>query len=84
MSVQLTMNLPESAFSILKTSPDIFLNEMKNAAIVKWYEMGKVSQSKAAEILEISRVAFLDLLKFYNVSVFNITQNDLEKELENE
>ena len=84
MSVQLTMNLPETAFSILRTSPAAFLQEMKQAAIVKWYELGKVSQSKAAEILEINRTAFLELLKNYNVSVFNLTEQDLEKELENE
>jgi len=84
MSVQLTVSIPETAFSILRTSPTDFFQEMKKAAVVKWYELGKVSQSKASEILEISRTAFLDVLKQYNVSPFQLNAADIEKELANE
>ena len=81
MNVQLTVDLPEEAFSILRTPPDLFIKEMKNAAIVKWFELGRISQSKAAEIIGISRSDFLDLLKNYNVSPFQISFSDLQKEL---
>lgn len=34
------IELPESAFSALRKSPAEFVQEMKYAAVVKWYEAG--------------------------------------------
>jgi len=48
---------------------------------VKWYEMGTVSQSKAAEIAGVSRHEFLDGLARFNVSPFQETPEDLAEEL---
>ncbi len=42
MSVQLTINLPEDAFSILRTHPDSFIKEMRLAAAIKWFEIGQI------------------------------------------
>ena len=64
-----TVELPESAFSALRKEPAEFINEMKYAAVVKWYELGKISQSKAAEITGLSRYEFISLLNQYKVSV---------------
>lgn len=55
--------------------------EMRLAAAVKWYEIGTVSQSKAAEIAGISRQAFLDALIRFEVSPFQSTENELEAEV---
>jgi len=46
--IQIQLNLPESAFSALRSSPDEFAQELLIAAVVKWYEVGMISQSKAA------------------------------------
>jgi len=43
----------------------------REALLVRLYDQGKVSSGKAAEILGISRRAFLDLLGQYNVSYFD-------------
>src|SRR6266540_690801 len=40
------------------------------AAAVKWYELGMISQSKAAEVAGISRQAFLEALARFKVSPF--------------
>ena len=37
-----------------------FARQMRLAAVVKWYEMGWVSQSKAAELAGMKRREFLD------------------------
>lgn len=79
--IQIQLNLPESAFSALRSTPDEFAQELLIAAVVKWYEMGIVSQSKAAEIAGISRQAFLQALDRFEVSSFQITPAQLAEEV---
>jgi hypothetical protein len=40
---------------------------MRIAAAVKWYELGQISQGKAAEIADCSRSEFIDALSRYRV-----------------
>jgi predicted HTH domain antitoxin len=54
----------------------------REALLVKLYDLGEISSGRGAEILGISRRAFLDLLGRYNVSEFDDTMN-LEEELRN-
>lgn len=75
------IELPESAFSALRKPPAEFVEEMKYAAVVKWYEAGIISQDKAAEIAGLSRYAFLNLLTRYEVSTIQYTPDLLEEEL---
>ena len=79
--MQITINIPEEALSVLRKEPKEFAREMQFAAIVKWYELGTLSQSKAAEILGISRREFIDLLSRFQVSPFQLTPLELEKEM---
>ena len=39
--MEVTVQVPESSFSALRTTPEKFASEMKLAAVVKWYELGK-------------------------------------------
>lgn len=81
MSVQVTIELPEDVLPILRTSPDDFVDEMRLAAAVKWYEQGRVSQGKGAELAGLSRQQFIDALARYGVSPIQITPEQLEREL---
>ena len=81
MSVHINIELPEGAFSALRTSPEIFVQEMRLAAAVKWYEVGMISQSKAAEIAGVSRQKFLETLSRFQVSPFQVTPEELAQEL---
>lgn len=49
MAIRLTIDLPEEVFSLLSKSPSEFVGELRLAAAVNWYELGMISQSKAAE-----------------------------------
>ncbi|MGC1308320.1 MAG: UPF0175 family protein [Phormidesmis sp.] len=79
--IEVKLSLPESVFSVTRSTPDEFVQEMRLAAAVKWYEVGTVSQSKAAEIAGISRQAFLDALIRFEVSPFQTTPDELAEEL---
>ncbi len=81
MSYKLTLNIPENAFSALRQNPDDFAREMLEAALSKWYEQGKISQSKAAEISNISRQEFLEILKQHSVSPFQMSNKELDHEV---
>jgi len=75
------IELPQSAFSALRKSPPEFIQELKYAAAVKWYESEMISQDKAADIAGLSRYEFLMLLAQYNVSAIQLTPELLDEEL---
>ena len=76
-----SIELPRSAFSALRKSLPEFIQEMKYAAAVKWYEAELISQDIAAEIAGLSRYDFLGLLARYNVSAIQTSSDLLQEEL---
>ena len=80
-----SIQLPEtvfSAFSALRKNPHEFVQEMRIAAAVKWYELGEISQGKAAEIAGVTRSEFIQALSRYQVSFMQYTSVELALELE--
>ncbi len=77
----ISFNLPDTAFSALRKTPDEFGQEMRIAAAVKWYELEQISQGKAAEIAGLTRAEFIQALSRYRVSPFQYTEADLAREL---
>ncbi len=73
--MKVVMELPNE----LKLKED----EVKVASLAKLYELGRISSWKAAKLLGISRVEFLDLLGKYKVQIEPNTEEELLKEIEN-
>lgn len=54
---------------------------MRIAAAIKWYELGQISQGKAAQIAGLNRAEFINALFRYQVSPFQYTEAELAREL---
>lgn len=57
-----------------------FSREMFEAAVVKWFDEGLLSQGQASEMLGLSRGEFFDLLHRHKVSPIQMTPEELEQE----
>jgi predicted HTH domain antitoxin len=79
-TVQVSIDLPRGVLSALKQDPTGFVQEMRLAAAVKWYEMERVSQAKAAEIAGLSRAEFLSALAEFDVSPFQYQVDEVIQE----
>lgn len=81
MTVMLKIEMPEGAFSAIRRNPPEFAAEMRLAAAVKWYELGEISQEKAAEIAGLPRAEFILSLARFRVSPFQYTADEIAAEL---
>jgi predicted HTH domain antitoxin len=80
-TVQVSIDLPRDVLSALRQDPAGFVQEMRLAAAVKWYEMERVSQGKAAEIAGLSRAEFLTALAHFGVSPFQYGTDEVIREV---
>lgn len=81
MTTTVELDLPDTAFSALRVSPKEFVEAMRLAAAVKWFEAGMLSQGKAAEVAGVTRAAFIDSLGRYGVTPMQETLSDLKASL---
>ncbi|WP_295590597.1 UPF0175 family protein [uncultured Lamprocystis sp.] len=80
--VHIAFDIQEGALSSVRQDPQTFARELRIAAAVKWYEMQRVSQGRAAEIAGLSRGEFIDALGRYGLSPFQQTADELVQDAE--
>jgi predicted HTH domain antitoxin len=82
--MQITLEIPDNSLSITRESPDEFARSLRIAAAVKWYELGRISQSKAAELIGCNRVELFNHLHDHGVPFLQTSVADLDVELADE
>jgi predicted HTH domain antitoxin len=78
--VQMTIEMPEEALAALHADSADFARQLRLAAAVKWYELRRVSQERAAKIAGLSRAEFLAVLGQFGVSPFQCTAEEVLEE----
>jgi predicted HTH domain antitoxin len=81
--VEVTLSVPEEALLALRMAPEGLGDELKLAAAVKLYELGRLSSGAAAELAGIPKPLFLGKLADYGVITFRLSEEDLERDLQN-
>lgn len=75
------IHVPEEALISLKTDREAFSKELPLLAAVKLFELGRLSSGRAAQLAGIPRVEFLDCLGRYGVSAFDLSAEELRRDL---
>ncbi len=82
MSKQVTVEVPDHAVKMFGGDEARFGREIYETAVAKWFDEGRISQGKAAELLGISRAELFDVLWRHKVSPIQVTPEELAEELQ--
>lgn len=72
---------PDDLPKRLGETPEQFEQELRFLVPAKLFELGRISSGWAADLAGMGRVEFLESLGKYQISVFNCSAEELEREL---
>jgi predicted HTH domain antitoxin len=68
--MKVEMDVPDSALSAMRREPSEVAGRLRFMAAAKLYEVGELSQERAAELAGLSRPEFVTMLSAIGVSPF--------------
>jgi len=80
MTKPITVEVSEDTLQVLGGDATQFGRELLVAAVLRWFEEGRLSQGQAAEMLGLKRGEFFDLLYEHQVSPVQMSVEDLEQD----
>ena len=81
MAEATTLVIPEEAVEALDLPPAEAAAEVRLAAAVKLFEVGRLSSGRAAALAGLPRAAFLTKLAEFGVPTFRLTEEELLEDL---
>jgi predicted HTH domain antitoxin len=77
---EVTMTIPEHSLLALNLGPEQMGDELRLAAAIKLYEVGRLSSGAAAELAGVPKPLFMLKLGVYGVDSFRLTKQDFDQE----
>ena len=77
---EITLSIQDEALLALKVNPDQLGAELRLAAAIKLYELGRISSGAAANLAGVPRTVFLMKLADYGVDTFRLSEKELQEE----
>jgi predicted HTH domain antitoxin len=78
-----TVTVPDDMPLALEVTPEQMAEELRLAAAVKLFELGRLSSGAAAELAGLPRCVFLSRLADYDVDTFTQSSRELAEEFAN-
>jgi predicted HTH domain antitoxin len=76
----ITLSLPDEALVALKRTPSEMGDEIRLAAAMKLYELGRMSSGAAAALAGVPRAVFLAKLSDYGIATFRLSEEELAED----
>jgi predicted HTH domain antitoxin len=80
MSSTVTIEISDDALQLLGKSGGSLGDELFQAAVLRWFEEGRLSQGQAATMLGLNRGEFFELLDKRHVSPVQMSVQELEED----
>jgi predicted HTH domain antitoxin len=75
-----TLHIPDETLLALKMTPESLPAEVRLAAAMKLFELGRLSAGAAAQLAGTPRPVFLAKLADYGVTTFRMTEAELRED----